>query len=223
MIDRQDRLIKAILFDMDGVLIDSMPHHVSAWQQVFSEFGVEIPARILQEKEGEKARITMLRLAKENGLDWDEDCIDELIDKKRSIYRKNAPRGLRTAAKEVLQFCNDRNLKTAIVTGSVRRNLEWTLSEEERSLFDVIISSELYSESKPHPRPFLRAADELQVPPPNCLVIENAPLGIKSANAAKMTCMAITTTLPEDELRGADYIRPDVNFLPEIIDIIEKQ
>jgi len=55
--------IKAVLFDLDGVLIDSMPHHVAAWKEVFSELGVDLPSEILRRSEGEKAKVTIMKLA----------------------------------------------------------------------------------------------------------------------------------------------------------------
>ena len=143
--------VKALLFDMDGVLIDSMPHHVSAWQQIFAEHGVKISSEVLRLSEGEKAKITIKKLARQHGIEWNDDQLEALVEKKRGIYRQNAPRGLRPVARVVVEYCHQHNLKIAIVTGSVRQNLEWTLSPEERNLFDVIISSEQYQKSKPHP------------------------------------------------------------------------
>ena len=216
-----DRILprpKAVLFDLDGVLIDSMPHHVAAWQTIFSQFGVDIPAEVLRRSEGEKAKITIRRLAEEHGLHFSDAQLEELVEKKRRIYRQSAPRGLRPAARCAVEDCRRQGLKTAIVTGSVRPNIEWTLSLDERQLFDVIISSEICENSKPYPEPYLNAAERLSLAPADCLVIENAPLGIRSAKAAGMTCLAITTTLPADELDGADLIIPDLDHLVDMID-----
>lgn len=210
--------VKALLFDMDGVLIDSMPYHVSAWQQIFAQHGVEIPSEVLRRSEGEKAKITIKKLARKHGIDWSDDQLDQLVEKKRRIYRQSAPRGLRPLARMVLDYCRSHNLKTAIVTGSVRPNLEWTLSPEERGLFNVIISSEQYKQGKPHPEPFLKAAEELKIDPADCLVIENAPLGIQSAKAAGMKCLAIATTLPPEDLTDADLVVPDLDRLPDMLD-----
>lgn len=215
-----DRILprpKAVLFDLDGVLIDSMPHHVAAWQTIFSRLGVDIPAEVLRRSEGEKAKITIRRLAEEHGLHLSDAQLEELVEKKRRIYRQNAPRGLRPAARRAVEGCRRQGLKTAIVTGSVRPNIEWTLSPDERQLFDVIISSEICENSKPYPEPYLAAAKRLSLAPVDCLVIENAPLGIRSAKAAGMTCVAITTTLPADELDGADLIIPDLDHLEDVM------
>ena len=213
---------EAVLFDLDGVLIDSMPHHVRAWQEVFREFGVELPSETLRRSEGEKAKITIKKLAQKHGLHFNDEQLEELVEKKRRIYRKNAGRGLRPLALQAVEACRQRGIKTAIVTGSVRPNLEWTLSAEERDLFDVIITAEQCSSSKPHPEPFLKAAQRLGIEPDRCLVIENAPLGIQSARAAGMTCIAITTTLPADALADADKIIPDLDHLVDYFDLNER-
>ncbi|MCX6640171.1 MAG: HAD family phosphatase [bacterium] len=213
MIEDLQRCFKAILFDLDGVLIDSMPHHVAAWQRIFAELGIEVPSEILRRSEGEKAKITIRRLAKQHGLDLTETQLDDLINRKRAIYRRSAPKGMRQVAYTLLQTCRTAGLKVAIVTGSVRSNLEWTLSSDELQLFDLVISSEQYQSGKPHPEPYLKAANILGIDPLHCLVIENAPLGIQSAKAAGMTCVAITTTLPPEVLKEADFILTDLDDL----------
>lgn len=202
---------------MDGVLIDSIPHHVSSWQQIFAEYGIDIPGEVLRRAEGEKAKLTMQRLAREHGVDWSDEQMDDLIARKRRLYRKSAPRGMRPVAKNAVQFCRDHGLKTAIVTGSIKPNLEWTLDDEERALFDLLLTSEYYNKSKPHPEPFLNAAKNLELDPSECLVVENAPLGIRSAKAAGMVCLAITTTLPQEDLQEADIIVNDLDELKNLL------
>ncbi len=209
--------IKAVLFDLDGVLIDSMPYHVSAWKEVFRDEGVEVPEMVFRLAEGEKAGLTIRKLAKEHRLDWSEAKLDEMIAKKRRIYRSRVPRGMRPQAKDAVLFCRSQGWKTGIVTGSVQSNLNWMLSDEERALFDLILSSEHYRNGKPDPEPYLNAARDLGVDPEHCLVIENAPLGIRSAKAAGMTCVALTTTLPPEALREADFIIGDLDEIESVI------
>ncbi|MBU1652252.1 HAD family phosphatase [bacterium] len=211
--------IKGVLFDLDGVLIDSMPHHVAAWQKIFEDFGIHVDSLIFRLSEGEKAGFTIRRLAKEYGLEWSDEEFDSLIAKKRAIYRSNAPRGMRPDAQRAVTFCRTKGLKTAIVTGSVKSNLNWTLSDSERGLFDYILSSEDYKNSKPHPEPYQNAARKLRLDPDECLVVENAPLGIRSAKNAGMICIALTSTLPADILDEADLVVPSLDELPDLWNI----
>ncbi|HEX7343124.1 MAG TPA: HAD family phosphatase [bacterium] len=204
---------QAVIFDLDGVLIDSMPHHVRAWQEVFRSFGVELPDEELRMHEGEKAKITIGRLARKHGLNFNDDELEQLVEQKRQIYRRSAPRGLRSLATRILKQLQDHGFKLAIVTGSVRPNLEWTLSEQDLSNFQAIVTSEECQNGKPSADPYLLAAKRLDLRPSQCLVIENAPLGVRSAKAAGMKCIGITTTLPADTLGEADWIMPDLDSL----------
>ncbi len=213
MTDEWISRIKAVIFDFDGVLVDSMQHHVDAWQSVFREYGITLTPQEILEREGEKARLTTRSIARNHGIELNDDEVERLIRKKRKIYRSNAQRRIRPLARTVVADCRHRGYKTAIVTGSVRDNLEWALPPEELELFDVIITADAVRLGKPHPEPYLSAAEKLGVSPQECLVIENAPLGIRSAKAAGMQCIAITTTLPADHLREADWIITDLDAL----------
>lgn len=205
--------IQAVIFDFDGVLVDSMQHHVDAWQTVFREYGIELTPQEILEREGEKARLTTSSIARNHGIELNNDEVERLIRKKRKIYRANAKRRIRPLARVAVSECRRRGFKTAIVTGSVRDNLEWALAPEESALFDVIITADNVCHGKPHPEPYLSAAEKLGVSPQECLVIENAPLGIRSAKAAGMKCIAVTTTLSADHLCEADLILPDLDAL----------
>jgi beta-phosphoglucomutase len=213
MTDPRLSRIRAVIFDFDGVLVDSMQHHVDAWQAVFREYGVELSPQEILEREGEKARLTTSLIARKHGIELDDDEVERLIRRKRKIYRAQAKRRIRPSALTAVLECRQRGYKTAIVTGSVRDNLEWALPPEELALFDAIITADAVRFGKPHPEPFLAAAEKLGLSPQECLVIENAPLGIRSAKAAGMKCIAITTTLPADRLQEADLIIPDLDAL----------
>jgi beta-phosphoglucomutase-like phosphatase (HAD superfamily) len=87
------------------------------------------------------------------------------------------------------------------------------LKPEEIALFDCIITSEEAVNSKPHPEPYLKASSGLKIAPKECLVIENAPLGIEAAKSAGMKVVAITSTLAREKLKSADWV---VDSLSEI-------
>ncbi len=208
--DTNQPIIHAVLFDLDGVLIDSMPHHVKAWKEEFAAWGVEIDSLIFRTREGEKAGATLEYAAKEHGLELTPDEQHRFIESKRSRYRKDAPDRMVDGAVVVLESLRHMGIKTAMVTGSIRRNLEHAVPENERKLFDVIITSDLCQQGKPHPEPYLRAAEALDIPPEHCMAVENAPLGIQSAKAAGAFTLAITNTLPIEYLQDADKIIDDL-------------
>jgi len=212
----------AVIFDFDGVLIESMPQHVRSWQAIFRPFGVELEPLEIYEREGEKASLTTRLLVERHGLRLSEAEMDELVVQKRLHYRRQAPRGLRPLARRTVEEVRASGYRTAIVTGSVLPNLEWTLTPEELRLFDVIVTSEMVAMGKPHPEPYLLAAKRLELDPTHCLVVENAPLGIHSAKAAGMRVVAVTTTLPKESLAEADHIVSDLDQLLPLPDVIEK-
>lgn len=213
------RNFSAALFDLDGVLIDSMRYHVQAWQEIFASYGITIHPREILQREGEKAGKTAFLLARKNGLHWTQEDLEEAVKAKRKIYQQQAPKGLRPVARNAVEACRKAGLKTAIVTGSVRYNLEAVLSDQELALFDTIVTADAVKLGKPDPEPYLKAAERLGLPPAQCLVVENAPLGIHSAKAAGMTCVAIETTLPREDLVEADRIILDLDHLEELTDL----
>jgi beta-phosphoglucomutase len=194
-----------------------MAAHVHAWQEVFADYGVELPAQKIRLREGEKAVVSAAVFCQEYGLELLTDNMNALLKKKREIYRAYAPSSLRPDVVELLYFLIKKGFKLALVTGSIRENLNLVMKPEEQKLFDVIITSESVENSKPEPDPYEKACRDLKLPPEECLVVENAPLGIKSAKSAGMKVAAITSTLPENDLKESDWI---INSLNEVLKIL---
>jgi beta-phosphoglucomutase len=199
-------MIQAVLFDFDGVLVDSMPAHVKAWQQILAEIGITPPDLYIELHEGEKAEVTVSRLLTEHGQDASPQRVLELITRKRSLYHQSAPTGLVPAARSLVDELRRRTIQSHIVTGSILRNLERTISVGELALFTTITAADDYEFGKPHPAPYLTGLARTGCVAADCLVLENAPLGIRSARAAGLKTLAIATTLPASYLGAADHI-----------------
>ncbi len=197
---------RAVLWDLDGTLIDSMPAHVVAWRTVLKDIGIELDDLYVRLHEGEKAEVTVGRLIAEHGMNMSAVDLAGLIEKKRAIYRTMSPKGLIPAARRLIVELNGRGVESSIVTGSIRANLNGVVSSEEQSLFKRIISADDYEHGKPAPDPYLLGIAQSGFTAEECLAFENAPLGIQSAKAAGLRTVAITTTLPESYLNGADFI-----------------
>jgi beta-phosphoglucomutase len=198
--------VRAVLFDLDGVLIDSMPIHEQAWRQVLNEIGIQLDPLYIRLHEGEKAEATVRELLREHGRKMSDSEVSALIERKRGLYRKTAPHGLIPGARRTVEKLRAAGIRCGIVTGSVRSNMASVLTEEEIALFDPVVSAEMYNRGKPHAEPYLRGLELLGLPAQECLVVENAPRGIQSAKAAGIKVAALTLTLPRQYLTEADII-----------------
>ena len=209
---------RAVFFDFDGTLINSMPAHVSAWGEILREIGIDLEDKYFEMHEGEKAEDTIESLLRENGKQLTREERDVLIERKRALYRSRAPKGLIPEARELVDALHQREIHCDIVTGSIRANMTAVLTEEELALFRNIITPDDYRQGKPNPDPYLTALKISGLTPESCLVLENAPLGIRSAKDAGLYSIAITTTLPPYVLNDADRV---ISSFPEFLDSIK--
>lgn len=199
-------MIKAVLFDFDGVLVGSMSYHVKAWQIAFNEYNIHVKPNVVLLDEGSRSK----ELARKIFKDWNHDIPEEelkaFVSKKQKIYRKITKAKLLHGVKTFISFLKQQDIKIGLVTGSARLNVESTLPPYIAEKFDIIITGDDIHDGKPSPEAYLKAAHELNVEPNQCLVIENAPLGIQAAKNAGMKVVALTTTLDRGYLKEADFI-----------------
>jgi beta-phosphoglucomutase len=142
----------------------------------------------------------------------------KIIEKKKQYFGEIEKLEIYPYLLETLEWARQRNLKIGLVTGGDYERVERTLQNFGIEIyFDVIITSEDVYLTKPSPEPYLRAAAILDVAPEECVVIENAPLGIRSAKAANMKCIAVTTTLSQMFLKEADVITDNLSKVLEAL------
>ena len=214
-------MIRGVLFDFDGVLAETLPFHLKAWKVVFNELNIQPDELSILLNEGQPAWKIAQAMAKKYSLDLDENKAKHYAHLKNTIFRKNKI-NIYPEIPDILNFCKQKDLKTGLVTGAVYENVKAVVPENLLSLFDVKICEGDYLSGKPSPDPYISGAEKLDLFPCDCLVVENAPLGIQSAKSAGCFCIAIMTTLHREHLAGADVILEDHKSLFHYLDNLVK-
>jgi beta-phosphoglucomutase len=196
---------RAIIFDMDGVVLASPPMHLATWQQTLAPLGIELTAGDLFPLEGTPTERTAQRLTERFlGRACSDQEARRLAARKRALFREKFNPSLVPGVGPLLHDLRGRGYRLGLVTGSARSVVDESLAPTGvAALYDAIVAGDQVSRGKPDPEPYRTAAEQLGVPPSECLVIENAPLGIRSARAAGMDCVALQTTLDAGQLSAA--------------------
>jgi len=205
-------LIDAVLFDYDGVLMQSHPYHVQAWRAEFaaSDFDVDVADEDVLLYEGSMAINIGRRLFLKSGIAITEEELTAFTQRKQERYRQITRATVMPGVPEFVDFLREAGTRIAIVTGTSQLNLEKSLPASLIKKFNGIVTCESVERAKPHPEPYLMGAEKLGVPPSKCLVVENAPLGIQAGKAAGMRVAALLTTLARGHLEGADVYFKDI-------------
>jgi beta-phosphoglucomutase len=209
-------VLKCILFDMDGVLVDSMPDHAEAWKQAFATIGISIERKDIYELEGSNHNQIVELIFKRFDRKGTVEEIRDLSRKKIKIF--NQIEHVRPFG-EILELLPvlKQKYKLAVVSGSNRETVHNIINTFFPDTFQIIIDGDDVNKSKPAPEPYLKAVEKLRVPKEHCIVIENAPLGIRSAKEAGLRCIAIPTYLDRECLKEADVIANNHRELGRIL------
>lgn len=210
---------KAILFDMDGVLTDSMADHCRAWIKSYADlYDIHLRNEEVLLREGEKSDKSIREILKEHlNRHPDINEIKKVQNYKSNIFYKPGVLKLYELTEEILNLSISKNFKLALVTGSRKAIIEKDFPLPLNSFFSSIVTSNDVEMGKPNPEPYNKAIKELNLKPSECLTIENAPLGINSAKEAGTYVIALETSLCSKYLNRADLILPDHKALYELI------
>ncbi|MDK2892942.1 HAD family phosphatase [Methanohalophilus sp.] len=209
-------MYKALIFDMDGILIDSMPSHVSILSEVFAEVGVSIDPEIIYEMEGAKTIDIVYKLLEKAGIDPSSLDLDGILAKYRREFEKRASFTPFENLRLILPSLKEKFL-LAVVSGADRSIVHSIINSIYPSVFDIVITGDDVDFAKPNPDPFLKAAEMLGVDKKECIVIENAILGVEAAKQAGMYCVAVPTYIEPFLLSDADIIFEDHDELVEYL------
>jgi beta-phosphoglucomutase len=195
---------KAVFFDMDGILVDSMPYHFISWFETLKKYGVRITVDDVYEMEGAKwDKVVRLGFKRENKR-LTEAVALKICNERKILFRKYIKKFVFDGIENFLKKLKAKKFILGLVSGSSLSEAKNMLPKAVFNIFDVKVTGDIVKFGKPHPEPYLTAAKNLNLPVEKCLVIENAPYGIKSAKSAGMFCIAVATSLYKEKLYQAD-------------------
>ncbi len=208
-------LIRGVIFDMDGVLLESEPFLAEAAAKMFAEKGCTVAPEEFRPYFGMGEDHLLKGVADAHGFP-----LDPGPDKARTyaIYlevihdRIEALPGVR----DFIASCKAHNLPIALASSADRVKVDGNLREIEipPETFDAMVTGSDVAEKKPAPDIFLEAARRLGVDPRTCLVVEDAIVGVAAARAAGARCLAVSTNFPREKLADADWVVPDLSEAP---------
>jgi len=207
---------KAVIFDMDGVLVDSMPYHADAWRAVFADVGIQITRQDIYDIEGGNHEGIIRLVFKKAGKTPEPEEILELAKKKKEIFTRINKVTVFEGIYECLDLLKKRCL-LGVVSGSDRAMVLELINRFFPDTFDAVVTGNDVTEGKPSPEPYLKAVNMLRVRKNECIVIENAPLGVESAKLAGLYCIAIPTYVEAQRLKSADVVLANHSMLKEYI------
>jgi HAD superfamily hydrolase (TIGR01509 family) len=195
----------AALFDLDGVIVDSRPYHLAAWELLAEEAGLRAEPGYFQRTFGLRNDAILGGLA----ADAASETLRRMAERKEALFRERARGNVAPlpGARELIESLRAERVPLAVVTSTPRANLEMIIESLRLSeSFDALVAEEDASRGKPDPEGFLVAAERVGVAPAGCTVLEDAPAGIEAAKRAGMMAIGVTTTRPAADLAGADLV-----------------
>jgi beta-phosphoglucomutase len=197
-------MIEAVIFDFDGVIADTMKDNCVAWQNAFAFYNFKLNAEEYYQLEGMgRFQIADYFIEKYN---LDTSIRTDVVEAKELNYKNNNTFRIYDHVENIFSLLHQQNIPIAIVTGASKARIGEHLEKSIKKQLSVLITADDVTHTKPHPEPYLRAISHLNKKAENCLVIENAILGIQSAKDAGCNCFALETTLSKKHLYKADEI-----------------
>jgi beta-phosphoglucomutase len=209
-------MIKGVLFDMDGVLVDSEAFICRAGIAMFAEMGYNVSEEDFKPFTGMGENMYLGGVAKKHGIPID---IEQIKARAYAIYGEMVKGRLfpLPGAMEFVGRCRKKGFRLALATSADEIKMKINLREIglDGALFDSIVTGIDVKNKKPFPDIYLKAADKIGLSPADCLVVEDAVSGIRAGKSAGCRCLAVTTSFDRDSLHEADWIFDSLQDVPE--------
>jgi beta-phosphoglucomutase family hydrolase len=212
-----------VIFDLDGVIVDTEPIHYESWVKLAKEIGVKMKKQFFEDTFGQQSVAITRKLV---GPKVNQKLVEQWADLKEIYYREMVKDKLQPlpGVIKLLKELNKNKFKLAIGSSGPPNNVDLTLNTLKiRDYFNVITTAADVLRGKPEPDVFLITAQKLNLKPQNCVVIEDAPVGITAAKRANMKVIALQTTYSKKDLINASITVQDLRFITidDILKLIE--
>lgn len=187
-------MIKACIFDLDGVIVDTARYHYLAWKRLAKELGVDLTLEDNERLKGVSRTRSLEIILELGGISLSDHEKELLANKKNSWFvdyiERMAPEEIYPGVKSLIKGMRELGLKLALASSSKNAKTVIQLLHIQNE-FDAVVDGTMITHTKPHPEIFLMAAERLGVAPANCVVFEDAEAGIEAAIAAGMKCVGV--------------------------------
>jgi HAD superfamily hydrolase (TIGR01509 family) len=198
--------VQAVIFDMDGVIVNSEPYSMQALIDILRQYGVEPTEDDLRRSYGRRVRDDFVDYFAKYGVTAD---VNTAIAHKHARYYHLAAGHLRPfpGVMSLLKRVRDHGYRLALASSGDRVKVAFGMQALElNGIFETVVTGDDVSHSKPDPEIYLTVAQRLGVPPAACIAIEDAPAGVEAAKHAGMRCIAVTNSVARGQLQKADLI-----------------
>ncbi len=197
---------KAVIFDMDGVITNTMPYHFDAWLETFAKAGIKINCYDIYKREGQDGLTSVKEIAKEHKIKLKPEEAKKILEQKEELFKRIVKIKFVKGSRSFVRYLKKRKFLLSLVTGTSRHEMHRIMPKKLLDMFNAIVTANEVKRGKPHPEPFTRALDMLKTAPAEAVVLENAPFGIAAAKKANLFCFALQTSLPKKYLSRADVV-----------------
>jgi beta-phosphoglucomutase len=186
--------MRGIIFDLDGVLVDSMPDHYKAWKLAFKEVtDIEVDERMIYLLEGMRGNDLVKKIFEQKNYD-DYSIAQKVNERKDQIFKDILTPRTFDGVKELIERLT---CTKAVVSGSARKDVEVLIDRTfGKDNFDVIITADDIDRGKPDPIAFITALNRMKIDTAEAIVVENAPLGVEAAFKAGLQCIIVLNNTP---------------------------
>jgi beta-phosphoglucomutase len=200
-------LIKAVIFDLDGVIVDTAHYHFLAWKRLAGELGINLTEADNEKLKGVSRMHSLeIILGLGGGISLSAHEKEQLANRKNTWFvdylERMAPEEIFPGVKVLLQKLRDKGIKVGLASSSKNAKTVIQLLNIAHD-FDIVVDGNMITHSKPHPEIFLLAAEKLGLDPKECLVFEDAEAGVEAAIAAGMKCIGVGSAA---QLHKADKV-----------------